>query len=185
MAAASSKLHSPLWTPSTGLSEAQQKSWPEAHYLSNAPSLTDRRGRAHAGTPCALCLTGQKPTRTGPSHPFQTHLRAFQLEKCLLGDRSQPGYSNRAEAGNRVTVPAPYWNVENVMVGDVFLQKQATLDTTDKGSITSWFPGPTISTFCGCATGDHNDSQQIDRVYGGVFTCHASEKQAWALTTHT
>lgn len=70
------------------------------------------------------------------------------------------------------------------MVGDVHLQKQAMLDTTDKSSIPRLIPWPTISTFSGCTTGDHNDSQQIHQVYGGVFTCLASEKQAWALTTH-
>lgn len=68
MAAASSKLRSPLWTPSTELSETQQRSWPEAHYLSNAAPLTDHHGRTrrrsassvvNGTTTCQSCPVSQ------------------------------------------------------------------------------------------------------------------------------
>lgn len=182
MAAASSKLRSPLWTPSTELSKAQQKSWPEAHYLSNAPlSLTDRCGRAHAGTPYALCLTGQKRTRAVLSRPFQTRLQAFQLEKYLLGDRSQPGYSNRVDAG--IWIEMWECNGRRCFPAETFNTRHTDHKSGHRLILQSdaW---PTISTVSGCTTGDHNDSQQIHRVCLGKFTCCASQKQASALTTH-
>lgn len=80
MAAVSSKLRSPLWTPSTELSETQQRNWPEAHYLSNAAPLTDRHRRARADTPYSLWLTGHQRAKAVLSRTFRAHL---EIPECL------------------------------------------------------------------------------------------------------
>lgn len=169
MAAASSKLHSPLWTPSTELSEAQQKSWPEAHYLSNAPSLTDCRGRAHVGAPYSLWLTRHKRTETVLPRAFQTHLDFQSISTLKMSSQRQLTsllrHPDRTRQQHRIFSFISECESETVRC---FPADTAMMDT----NLTS-IPAPQSLQSLGAPL---RITTQFHWVYWGMFTCGASQK---------